>query len=88
MTCPTITHRLRELEIDEGSDYEFGKNDHELIEAALQHYAEYLRSMSTDMRKMKHDELAVTLYGKSIRAYEIRDILDLGFRTVVENVGG
>jgi hypothetical protein len=84
----TIRARLRELEIEEGSDFELGKPDVDLIDAALRHYSEYLHAMSTDMRIMKHDELALTLYGKAHRVKEIRDIIDLGFRTVVENVGG
>jgi hypothetical protein len=83
----TIRARLRELEIEEGSDYTFGKSDVDLIDTALRHYAEYLRSMSTDMRGMKHDELALTLYAKSNRAYELRDIIDMGFETVVHGVG-
>lgn len=84
----TIRARLRELEIEEGSDYEYGKHDVDLLEAALKHYAEYLRGMSTDMRIMKHDELALTLYSKANRVMELHDIIDLGFETVTRSVGG
>jgi hypothetical protein len=88
----TIQARLAEIEIQQGADYVVGKPDSDLINAALNHYAEYLDRVAVDLRWLriadKDTGSAIsTFQQKATQARELRDIFQMCFELVAHGVG-